>query len=379
MPCMYNGQPVKGNKGSCPYGSTWAEPQAQAQEKGMFEKWNDQSLGMKALDVGSAALMFGGPLGWAGKGAIAGGKTLLKGGLMNSRTGKLMDKLFRKKGGKVFEGDKNVVPFKAPNKPFNQTTKGGLPVQPKFTQAPSNTSSGRVMRGLPSRNTMLGVGAIGGGMGLNYASNSDERATNLQALQAQQQQQAGTALDANTQALMATNTTKAEADRVAGLNPLEAMMENMKKPGYWTDPMNEGGPASDNRLNRMGQLMNYYGSTPKQRAAMGDPQKGFIKTEQTLADNQAAFAKAQATLTGQSPFGTLGTTGIAKGLEALVKERYDSFFGGIDDEDVAGVAARVASTMQILAGENPLTANKPGGVEQIREAAFKQVEKELGL
>ena len=89
---------------------------------------------------------------------------------------------------------------------------------------------------------------------------------------------------------------KAEADRVAGLNPLEAMMENMKKPGYWTSPLVEGGPASDNRLNRLGQLMNYYGSTPKQRASMGDPQKGFIKTEETAADNLAAFAKAQATL-----------------------------------------------------------------------------------
>ena len=25
MPCMYNGQPVKGTKGACPSGSTWVE------------------------------------------------------------------------------------------------------------------------------------------------------------------------------------------------------------------------------------------------------------------------------------------------------------------------------------------------------------------
>ena len=170
MPCMYNGQPVKGNKGSCPYGSTWAEPQSTNEyaEGGNFFK-DRYVTGKGNIDYGQAALDSTGLLGIAGIGRMLLGKSLMK-------------------GGKVFEGDKNVVPFKAPNKPFNQTTKGGLPVQPKFTQAPSNTSSGRVMRGLPSRNTMLGVGAIGGGMGLNYASNSDERATNLQALQAQQQQ-----------------------------------------------------------------------------------------------------------------------------------------------------------------------------------------------
>jgi hypothetical protein len=377
MPCMWNGKPVAGNKGSCPYGSTWVEPQSQAQEKGMFEKWNDQSLGMKALDVGSAALMFGGPLAWAGKGAIAGGKTLLKGGLMNSRTGKLMDKLFRKKGGKVFEGDKNVVPFKAPNKPFNQTTKGGLPIQPKFTQAPSNTSSGRVMRGLPSRNTMLGVGAIGGGMGLNYASNSDERATNLQALQAQQQQQAGTALDANTQALMAANATKAEADRVAGLNPLERMMENMKKKGFWTDPINEKGSRTDTKLNRLGILMDYYGKDPVQRAASISPSKQFAQSDKEYADTQAAYASAQQTLS--SKYGKPTVSNLATGMYDMVKEAYGDTWMPFDEkgEDELKRISTMAANIFVELSQDPRFAG--ASEDALRQEAVIRAGEELQL
>ena len=385
MPCMWNGKPVAGNKGSCPINSTWVEPQSQApaDNRNMLQ----QGIGyakenpLEALSYGALAIP---GIGLPAAGAIRGAGLLYKGAKMKGGIGKLMDRIFRKEGTPATLGNPGFVLPKGVSTQSRATgTRGGVARQTANTTpltggASPGTAASRIMK-RPSKvgggATALGLGGLGG----LYASGADDRQLQQQQMQQQQQQQVGTALDANTQALMDANAAKAEADRVAGLNPLEAMMENMKKPGYWTDPMNEGGPASDNRLNRLGQLMNYYGSTPKQRAAMGDPQKSFIATEQQLADNQAAFAKAQATLTGQSPFGTLGTTGIAKGLEALVKERYDSFFGGIDDEDVAGVAARVASTMQILAGENPLTANKPGGVEQIREAAFKQVEKELGL
>ena len=170
---------------------------------------------------------------------------------------------------------------------------------------------------------------------------------------------------------------KAEADRVAGLNPMQRMMENLKNPEFLNESMS--GQPGDTRLNRLGQLMSYYGGTPKQRAAMGDPQKRFAEIESNVATNKAALAKAQATLQGKSPFGSLGTTGLSKGLVSLVKERYDSFFGGLDDDEAAGVADRVASVMQQMAELNPLAVQQPGGMDKLREEAFAQVERELGL
>ena len=64
---------------------------------------------------------------------------------------------------------------------------------------------------------------------------------------------------------------------------------------------------------------------------------------------------------------------------SLVKERYDSFFGGLDDDEATGVADRVASVMQQMAELNPLAVQQPGGMDKLREEAFAQVEQELGL
>jgi len=420
-----NGQTVKASQSACVAGGGNFVPDSEEStpidSRGFAQKyWEDTSTGGKLLDA-SMFIPLGGLGIAAGRGAYAGLRNSKKiGDLMGKGFKKLKSSMSTKKGRTYADTAANraagrVGKPKYELDPSNPIYKDGMPKYNKYKRKsgqkdakgndiyiPANstyTPRQRVglnpklnAQGKPIQQTVeelsrlkmggtaLGVGGLAAGNMMGSGMIPNQGFTDRQnQISSNMSSQISGLNNKEIEAANAQATTKAEADRVAGLNPLEAMMENMKKPGYWTDPMNEGGPASDNRLNRMGQLMNYYGSTPKQRAAMGDPQKGFIKTEQTLADNQAAFAKAQATLTGQSPFGTLGTTGIAKGLEALVKERYDSFFGGIDDEDVAGVAARVASTMQILAGENPLTANKPGGVEQIREAAFKQVEKELGL
>jgi hypothetical protein len=381
---MWNGKPVAGNKGSCPYGSTWVEPQAQTPT-------DDRSFGQKGIDLIKnnpleAASMAALAIPFAGvpiSGAIRGAGLLYKGGKMASRTGKLMDKLLRKPGGSVFKppvsgggvltGGQKFTP-----KMFNQSTKSGLPVQPRFSayKAPYNKTSGRVMR----RPSAIGAGMTGlagaGAAGL-YASGSDERATNLQALQAQQKEQAGTALDANTQALMAANATEAETKRVAGLNPLEAMMENMKKPGYWTSPLVEGGPASDNRLNRLGQLMNYYGSTPKQRASMGDPQKGFIKTEETAADNLAAFAKAQQTLS--SKYGKPTVSNLATGMYDMVEEAYGDTWMPFDEkgEDELKRISTMAANIFVELSQDPQFAG--ASEDALRQEAVIRAGEELQL
>jgi len=360
MPCMWNGKPVAGNKGSCPYGSTWVEPQAQTPTDD--RNWMQKGIGYakeNPLEVGSYAAMLA-AVPFTGGGSLA--PLLARGGMTAALKG----------AGKKMTSSK-LLNNKVSNKLLRETKNNPI-ISPK-TGLTMGTKQGTRF----SPNKIGGLAAMGaGGYGL-YASGADDRLAQQQALQTQQTEKANDAMNANTKALMDANATKAEADRVAGLNPLEAMMENMKKKGFWTDPINKDGPKTDTKLNRLGILMDYYGKDPVQRAASISPSKQFAQSDKEYADTQAAYASAQATLAGKSPFGTLGTTGIAKGLEPLIKERYDSFFGGIADEDVAGVAARVASVMQQLAGQYPTVASQAGGIDRLREEALKQVEKELGL
>jgi len=335
-------------------------------------------FGKIATGLGTAAGLAIGftPVGRAFKAANAGRKLFMGGKPMEGRVGNLMDKFFRR--------DKFT-----PAPPVNPTA--GLPKYPLLNKSQQASALKKMNQNLPMAMTKsrglnpytiggTGAGVVGAGSAfMGRGGGAEQRAiteqnsmnammSNMQNLQGQQ--------DA---ALAKEAASKAEADRVAGLNPMQRMMENLKNPEFLNESMS--GQPGDTRLNRLGQLMSYYGGTPKQRAAMGDPQKRFAEIESNVATNKAALAKAQATLQGKSPFGSLGTTGLAKGLESLVKERYPSTFGfgGIDEKDVEGVAARVASVMQQLAQENPLTASQPGGIEQIREAAFSQVEQELGL
>ena len=423
MPCMYNGQPVKGNKGSCPYGSTWAEPQSTNEyaEGGNFFK-DRYVTGKGNIDYGQAALDSTGLLGIAGIGRMLLGKSLMKGGKY------LGDKMFRtnisKK--KMAEQIKNNQ-FKAKNLDTNKyglpnASSRTIPGRPAAQSSMINPATGKPfdLAAIPARTVstpnpnalapfggaqagkkgmqqlMDGMGntrrlsplKIGGtaavgtalydqmGGGLTAASR-ENTANQMQAMQSQQQGQASSAMDANTQALMDANAAKAESDRVAGLNPLEAMMENMKKPGYWTDPMNEGGPASDNRLNRMGQLMNYYGSTPKQRAAMGDPQKSFIATEQQLADNQAAFLKAQQTLS--SKYGKPTVSNLATGMYDMVEEAYGDTWMPFDEkgEDELKRISTMAANIFIELSQDPRFAG--ASEDALRQEAVIRAGEELQL
>jgi hypothetical protein len=375
---MYNGQPVKGNKGSCPMNSTWVEPEAPApvDDRNILQKglgWIKENP-LEAASYGAMAIP---GLGWAGGGALAGTRALLSGGKMASRTGKLMDKLFRKSGGTVYkppvagggvlQGGQKFTP-----KMFNQTTKGGLPVQSKFSayKAPYNKTAGRVMR-KPSLMGAGMTGLAGAGAGGLYASGADDRLAAQQALQTQQQQQASTAMDANTKALMDANAAKAEADRVANLNPMERIMENLKKPGFLTDPLIEGGPAGYNRLSKLGVLMDYYGSTPKQRATKTSPNEQFASIEKDVLANQTALAKAQATLT--SPFGKPTVNTLADSLMNKVKTEFgDTWltFGAKDDQ-LEPIAKAIAVRITQLTAQYPQADPKA-----IEEEAFKQIEEE---
>lgn len=383
--CYLNGKAVGIGKEVCQAdpNTTWVEGGGGLPEKkGWAENWMDQSTGKKLLDIGSNALLFGGPIGLGARAAMFGGKKLLAGGAMSSRTGKLMDRLFRKPGGTVFKEPVpggGVIPGgqKFNPKMFNQTTKGGLPVQPKFGayNAPYNKTAGRVMKDLVPGKRAAGVGVIGAGLGMGYAGGADERAQQqqqLQNLQLDQVMASQKAFDANKSKEAAA---KAEADRVAGLNPMERMMENLKTPGFLNESMS--GAKGDTRLNRLGQLMSYYGSTPKQRATMKNPMDRFAAIEKGVMDNEAALAKAQATL--KSQYGKPTVNNLADGMFDLVKDAYGGTWLPFDDKSDDELE-RISSLAAVRLTELAQDPNYMGlGEEQLRAEAVKQVGEELGL
>lgn len=69
------------------------------------------------------------------------------------------------------------------------------------------------------------------------------------------------------------------------VSTMEKLMKNMKNPEWWNESMS--GLPHDTRMHRMAVLMDYYGRTPKGRAAVDMPAKVF-------AANEAAAAKIKA-------------------------------------------------------------------------------------
>ena len=357
MPCMYNGQPVKGNKGSCPYGSTWVEdtPQAPVDDRNMFQKLGTaiKENPLEAASYGALAIPLGGPLV---AGGIRGASALYKGMNMKGRMGRLMDKFFRKDvmKPKIVPPPANFVG--APN-PF----------------IPAVLEKGRALSPLKiggTASTLAGTGGL-------YASGADDRATNASLLQQQQTEKANAAMNANTQALMDANAAEAEKKRVAGLNPMERIMENLKKPGFLTDPLIENGPPGYNRLNKLGMLMDYYGSTPKQRATKTEPSKQFAAIEKGVMDNATALAKAQATL--KSQYGKPTVNNLADGMFDLVKDAYGGTWLPFDDKSDDELK-RISSLAAVRLTEISQDPNYMGiGEEQLRVEAVRQVGEELGL
>lgn len=98
MPCMMNGRPVPGEKGSCPTGSTWSETagdgEFQFADVGDFLKrrYTDKDTGdLRAGTAAMDALIFVPGVGWMARGAMTAGKVGTTG------IGKLISALTRTK------------------------------------------------------------------------------------------------------------------------------------------------------------------------------------------------------------------------------------------------------------------------------------------
>ena len=357
MPCMRNGQPVPGNKGACPLDSTWSDvtPTADTAPTADAGSWGSGLDALKSMDTSKMSdwarsryvredgsidyLKAGIEASWLYPGTLA-----LKGGLKGIPW--LMKQMFTKPKVKTIKGKKDVL--KNPEKwkgvdtpPWSayKTIKTKTKVPAMRYDKFGNEVQKRALS--PTRAT-LSAAAIGmGGQGWDYVAPFTERGKADKAVR-----------DANT-ATRTANTEKekkdlkdkenlivdaaqAEKDRVAGLS----FTEKMKEPGYWDEIDSTG----LNRIEKLGQLMDYYGKTPNQRAETTSPADRWAEMS---TSNAATAASLQKSMLADSPFSNIGdTTGMAS-IKKLVQDEYGDkwYTWGAESEEVDQITAAIYTRM----------------------------------
>jgi len=123
----------------------------------------------------------------------------------------------------------------------------------------------------------------------------------------------------------------------AGINPrtgeklpgamtkMQQLGANLKNPDWWKESMS--GLKGDTRLSRLGVLMDYYGKTPKGRAAVDMPAKVFAANEAAAQKNKLAALAAQNKAT--KPTSVLSKLGGAE-LDAAIRPLVEKQLGYSD-------------------------------------------------
>ena len=264
MPCMYNGKPVKGAFGSCPVGSKWqdnvvpsalVEPNADPSQfgYGMDEeslRVMQEDKPLQRIDIGPGTLK---TLGTTAIGtaiaspAIRAGFNALKNnkGAIGSKLKDLMGKLLMKK---------------STTYPINSAEKGWA-----------------WYKGLKGVDKVKAMSLLGTGVGIQQVMSS------MTGEDADSKVKPAPAFMNDAQRMSQMDNSVPEK------TTMQKLGDNMKDPKWWTESIS--GLPSDTRLMRMGQLMDYYGRTPKGRAAVDMPSKVWAANE---AASQAAKAKVLA-------------------------------------------------------------------------------------
>ena len=387
-----NGKVVAGGQASCQAnGGTWVASGTEApvkDDRGRLQKIGGW-IAENPIEAASYGLIGAGPLGWGAKGLYAGGKALLSGKL-KGRIGNFIDKKYRRD---VISQNPNVLnqPKPPPAMDWNKPNTIGLvdrfgrtipsrkvpPFSPYTGPAlskyglPKPSVTGREYNRLRVAGTAAPVAGIAG-LGIAGMAGSDERKAALKANIEQNILNAQKDVDAKQKVI---DDAQKEKDRVAGLSDWERTFEKMKDPEYWRESMS--GLPHDTRLMRLAQLMDYYGKTPKQRAAVDSPSENWAQMESDVQTNQANLAKAQATLMGKSPYGKPTPSNISDSIFEMVKTRYgDSWmpFDEKSDDELEKISMAISIKYTELVNANPLADRA-----QLMEQAFTAVESEQDL
>lgn len=140
------------------------------------------------------------------------------------------------------------------------------------------------------------------------------------------------------------------------LSDWEKQFAKFKDPKFWTESIS--GLPHDSRMHRMGMLMDYYGRTPKQRAAVDTPAEVWSRNEAEAQKNQTDLIAAQikAKNDAMTFLSKISDKTQQAALRKDVEEKLDAgFIGGIPffnpdeseiDEAVAEVALNIQNLMQ---------------------------------
>jgi roadblock/LC7 domain-containing protein len=265
MPCINNtnGQSVPGAAGSCPIGSTWVD--------------DTSSSGNYKISKEDLANMHD---EWEGGGLQNIGDWFTPGGAIKAVAGTAVAAPFIKGGinyvKKKATDPKNLKKLEnLKNKLFKRWDQ---PVRPKYPlmnkNAQRNWNAANPGKWLFDK---WKLGAWGGGSALT-----------LQNLMSQMSGDDG-ATEEKPKKFMSTaeqyQQTAGQQAPAPEPTAMEQFGKNIKDPKWWMESMS--GDKTDTRLMRLGQLMDYYGRTPKQRAAVDMPSKVW-------AANAASAAKGSA-------------------------------------------------------------------------------------
>lgn len=160
---------------------------------------------------------------------------------------------------------------------------------------------------------------------------------------------------------------------------MQTLMRNMKNPEWWSESIS--GLPSDTRLMRLGQLMNYYGKTPKGREASDDPSKLWAANEAAAQKNKAAVLAAGAKRADEI-YGKKTIEDLTVDVLPDVKEMFgDTFWGSIssnpnasDEDAMMSLASQVATNIKAITVAYP--DKTPG---EVRKLALEQVMKDRKL
>ena len=115
---------------------------------------------------------------------------------------------------------------------------------------------------------------------------------------------------------------------------MQKLGANLKNPDWWKESMS--GLKGDTRLSRLGVLMDYYGRTPKGRAAVDMPAKVFAANEAAAQKNELASltAKAKAAKEAAGDSYDWSFANVNKAAESFFNDKFGfDWWGGKDKED----------------------------------------------
>jgi len=387
MPCMYNGRPVKGNKGSCPSGSYWSDTEGDGELNEFADVTNflkrryiNEDGGVNYFNAITDPLLATGVGGLGLKGALTAGKVGSKG------IGSLINKLFMKKTKAVPAKTTTTLnpnalkpnPVQSPHWGINaQGQMIKVPFKPgsKFKPyVPSTTrqTAPAIPAGMkPSIAKMATLGA-GGMYGKEYLppllqDMKDSKLATTTATQTEEQKAAD-------EKALTEQLALVEKQRVEGLG----FFDRMKEPGYWDTSIT--GVKGDDRMSRLGDLLRYYGMPPSGRANELSPSEQWA---QRSIDAATVAAKEASNNAIDSPYAKVGQKTVIQAVTELVQQDYgntwipgDVAFGGkLDKKGVESVAARITANIVTL---SKMPGNQGMPLEALYEQAKLEYEKNPG-